>query len=128
MNLSILKKRFLLALGLLLTFTIPSSLMAQDNLFVEGYVTDVNTGEALLGVSIAEKGTANGTITDGNGRYRLSNVSKSAIIVFSYIGYNTTEVKFSTNKLDLQLQPSANMMEDVVVIGYGSVKRKDVTT
>jgi len=128
MTLFKLKKSFLQALCLLLALTVPMFTMAQEKIQVEGRVTDASTGEALYGVSIAEKGTTNGTMTDENGHYSLSNVSGSALLVVSYIGYHTAEAKVSSNKLDVQLQPSTNMMEDVIVIGYGSVKRKDVTT
>ena len=123
-----LKRSYLQALCLFLTLTIPAFTIAQEIRRVEGYVTDASTGEALYGVSIGEKGTTNGVMTDENGHYSLANLSGSSVLVISYIGYTTHELKVSAAKLDVQLQPALNMMEDVVVIGYGSVKRKDVTT
>ncbi|EOR95521.1 SusC [Arcticibacter svalbardensis MN12-7] len=100
----------------------------QNNLRVEGTVTDANTGETLIGVSVTKKGTKNGISTDVNGRYILSDVPVGTVLVVSYIGYEVKEIPVTSGKLDIKLRVSSNVLEDVVVIGYGSVKRKDVTT
>lgn len=82
--------------------------------------------EPLIGVSVLEKGTSNGTITDIEGRFSL-NTKENAVLVFSYVGYKTMEKKV-TSQMSVTLQEDAEMLEEVVVIGYGTVQRKDVTT
>lgn len=121
-------KSFLRVLCLFLTFMIPATLYAQEALNVAGTVINTSTGEALVGVSIAAKGTTNATTTGLNGRFSLSGVPAGSLLVISYIGFDTKEVTVSTSQVDIRLEPAENIMEDVVVIGYGSVKRKDVTT
>lgn len=109
-----------------------SEVSAQARLQIRGKVVDAATGAPLEGVSVAEKGTSNGTTTDADGLYVLARVAPDATVVFSFVGYERQERPIAsaatTIQMDVQLQPSANMLEDVVVIGYGSVKRKDVTT
>lgn len=89
-----------------------------------GIVADQN-GEPIIGASILEKGTANGIITDKDGKFSL-NVKKGAILVISYIGYKTQEVKASTN-MNITLLEDAELLDEVVVIGYGVQKKKLVT-
>ncbi|MGK6350556.1 SusC/RagA family TonB-linked outer membrane protein [Parapedobacter sp. DT-150] len=121
-------KRGLFPIFLLFTWLIALPGFAQTNLRVQGTVTDASNGEPLLGVSVSQKGTPNGTTTDDNGRFVLNNVPEGAIIAISFVGYDPVELPASNSPLNAQLSPSVNMLEDVVVIGYGSVKRKDVTT
>lgn len=99
-----------------------------QNFRVEGSVTDAATGESLIGVSVIIKGTKAGTLSGVDGRYSLPNVAPRAVLVVTYIGYNPLEIPVNSAKIDIQLKASDNLLEDVVVIGYGSVKRKDVTT
>lgn len=89
-----------------------------------GIVADQN-GEPIIGASILEKGTANGIITDKDGKFSL-NVKKGAILVISYIGYKTQEVKAGTN-MNITLLEDAELLDEVVVIGYGVQKKKLVT-
>ncbi|GAA4797136.1 TonB-dependent receptor [Olivibacter ginsenosidimutans] len=105
-----------------------TAVYAQEHISVSGVVTNASSGESLPGVSVIIKGTTQGTKTDENGRFTLTNVQRDATLQITYIGFNQTEVKAVTNPLQIQLEPSVNLLEDVVVIGYGSVKRKDVTT
>ncbi len=93
---------------------------------VTGTVLD-NLGEPLAGVNIVEKGTTNGTLTDIDGNYAL-NVAKGKTLVFSFIGYRTQEVVVSGNNLNVTLEEDSELLEDVVVIGYGSMQRKDLTS
>ena len=93
---------------------------------VQGTVTD-NFGEPVAGVNIVEKGTTNGTMTDIDGNYSL-NVAKGKTLVFSFIGYRTQEVVASKTKIDVQLEEDSELLEDVVVVGYGSMQRKDLTS
>src|SRR5690606_4433634 len=90
--------------------------------------TDANSGEPMSGVSVSQKGTTNGTTTNDAGLFVLDNVPEGALVFISFVGYDPAERPASTDPLTVQLNPSVNMLEDVVVIGYGSVKRKDVTT
>lgn len=101
---------------------------AQNMLRVEGTVTDARTGETLIGVSVVRKGTNTGTSTDANGHYIIQNVPAGSSLIFSYIGYDRIEVPVNSGRLDVKLKQAENVLEDIVVIGYGSVKRKDVTT
>lgn len=110
--------------ALLLVMFVSLSAFAQK-LSVMGRVVDT-ANEAVIGASIQEKGTTNGTITDIDGNFTLE-VEPQATLIISYIGYKTQEVK-ATASMNLTLQEDNEVLEEVVVIGYGSVKRKDVTT
>ncbi|SEL38956.1 SusC/RagA family TonB-linked outer membrane protein [Parapedobacter koreensis] len=121
-------KRGIFPVFLLFTWLIASPSLAQTNLRITGTVTDASNREPMFGVSVSQKGTSNGTTTDDNGQFVLNSVPEGAIIVISFIGYDPVELPASSNPITIQLNPSLNMLEDVVVIGYGSVRRKDVTT
>lgn len=113
---------------LLLVALVAIPTYSQENMHVKGTITDAKTGETLIGVSVVPKGsTGSGTVTDVDGTFSLS-VAQGTALVVSYIGYQTVEVAANKNTIDIQLKESAELLEEVVVIGYGSVKRKDVTT
>lgn len=98
----------------------------QQNVKITGRVIDAG-GEAIIGASIVEKGTTNGTITDFDGNFTL-NVRTNAKLVVSYVGYVTQEVMVTPNKeLNIVLKEDAETLDEVVVIGYGSVKKSDLT-
>lgn len=101
---------------------------AQQTRTVSGQVVDSN-GESIIGANIVEKGTANGTITDFDGKFSLK-VAPNATLVISYIGYKTIEMKASEVKAGqtITLQENAEMMDEVVVIGYGTQRKGDVTS
>lgn len=112
---------------LLLTLLV---LLMSTNAFAQrltatGKVTDA-AGLEVIGASVLEKGTANGVVTNLDGEFSLS-VGQNATLVISFIGYKTIEVKATTN-MNITLQEDNELLDEVVVIGYGSVKRKDVTT
>ncbi|MDO4950376.1 MAG: SusC/RagA family TonB-linked outer membrane protein, partial [Bacteroidales bacterium] len=93
---------------------------------VSGVVTDVS-GEPIPGVNVLEKGTTNGTITDLDGQYSLTCQPK-ATLVFSFVGYSTKEIAVSNqSKLNVQLSEDNQALDEVVVIGYGTAKKKDLT-
>ncbi len=93
---------------------------------VEGIVKDAG-GEPIIGASVLEKGTTNGTITDFDGNFTL-NVGPKATLVISYIGYQTQEVAVAGKKtLTITLKEDSKALEEVVVIGYGSARKSDVT-
>ena len=94
---------------------------------VRGIITD-KTGEPLIGVSVTVKGTGKGTVTDMNGKWSLS-VSEGSVLNFSYIGYSAETVKVGkNNSYNISLSEDNQILDEVVVIGYGSMKRKDITT
>lgn len=99
---------------------------------VEGTVTDASDGSALIGVTVELVGTSTVTITDYLGNYSLSvpfGGASSKKVTFSYMGYNdkTLTVTPSTTRLDVKLEMGADVIEDVVVVGYGTMKRSDLT-
>ena len=93
---------------------------------ITGIITDEN-GEPIIGANIVEKGTTNGTITDIDGRFSLDVADKSVLIV-SYIGYDTQTISVtSKSSYNIKLAEDTKALEEVVVIGYGSARKKDVT-
>jgi len=109
-------------LGVFLTGT-----MNAQGIRVTGKVTDAADGSALAGVTVIEKGTANGTMTDASGNYSL-NVSPTSVLQFSYVGYTTQEVPVnSRTTVDVALALDVQALQEVVVIGYGTVSKKDAT-
>lgn len=94
---------------------------------VSGTVVD-QTGESVIGVNVLVKGTANGMITDINGNYSLSDVSEDAIISFSFVGYQTAEVRANSKDLaKITLKEDSELLDEVIVVGYGVQRRSDVT-
>jgi TonB-linked SusC/RagA family outer membrane protein len=112
-------------LMLLLLFSIDAAF--AQNVTVKGKITDAATGEALIGVSVQEKGTTNGAQTDVNGLYSIK-AAKNAILTFTYIGYATKSVPLNgQTALNITLQAQANELAQVVVVGYGTQRKLDVT-
>ena len=95
-----------------------------QSLTVQGVVKD-NTGEAVIGANVVVKGTTNGTITDFDGNFQLQ-VKKGDIIVVSFIGYQSQELPAAAN-MNVILKDDSEILDEVVVIGYGSVKKDDAT-
>ncbi|WP_234734727.1 SusC/RagA family TonB-linked outer membrane protein [Tellurirhabdus bombi] len=101
--------------------------VSAQEITVTGTVKGDN-GEALPGVSIVLKGTTTGTTSDVNGRYRISIPDGNGTLVFSFIGYTTQELPVNNRSaLDVQLETDTKSLNEVVVVGYGAVKRSDVT-
>ena len=93
---------------------------------ISGVVTDQN-GEAVIGATVGEKGTTNCTVTDVNGHYKL-NVQKGGLIQVSYIGFITQNLKVGgTNELNVTLKEDQHNLNEVVVVGYGQMKKSDLT-
>jgi hypothetical protein len=92
---------------------------------VTGNVSDVN-GESIIGASILEKGTTNGTVTDIDGNFTL-NVSEGATLQISYIGYTTQEVVVTARPLTIILEEDTQTLDEVVVVAYGAQKKVTVT-
>lgn len=120
-------KRIYTISGLLLLFTFFTTAVLAQNLTVKGKVTDATTGEALIGVTVAVKGTTTGTQTDVNGAYSL-NAASNATLQVSYIGYATQDIAIAGQaNIDIKLKASTNELQAVVVVGYGTQRKIDVT-
>lgn len=99
----------------------------NSNINIKGAVVDENDFP-LPGASLLEKGTINGTITDLNGNFNFKVTNQYATIVVSYMGYSTQEIEVGLKRdFIIKLQPDSNVLEDVVVVGYGTQKRTNVT-
>jgi len=121
-----MKRIFTISGLVLFCFFFINSAFAQ-NITVKGKVTDAATGESLIGVSVAVKGTTTGTQTDVNGAYSLAAPS-TATLVFTYIGYVSQEVAVGgRNSIDVILAASNSELQQVVVIGYGTQRKIDNT-
>lgn len=118
-----LKNCFILIFSFL-SFT----LFAQNQITVKGIVTEKTTGDPAIGVSVLVKGTLTGTVTDLDGNYSLINVPDDAILVFSYIGTQTVEVAIEgRTNINVVLEEDLHALEEVVVIGYGTSRKVDLT-
>ena len=94
---------------------------------IRGTITD-EKGEALIGVSIMEKGTLNGTVSDIDGNFEIVVGSRESVLVFSYIGYNTYQYKVENkSEINVVLSEDVVSLQEVVIIGYGKQKRESVT-
>ena len=113
-------------LGLLLLLCLIPLCSIAQNIMVKGIVKD-NLGESVIGANVTEKGTTNGMITDLDGNFSLT-VQKNATLVISYIGYVTQEIAIKGNtNLNIILKEDSKALEEVVVIGYGTARKSDVT-
>lgn len=100
--------------------------VSQQTKAISGVITDAN-GEAVIGANVVEKGTTNGTITDAEGKFNLS-VAPGATLIISYIGYVSREVPVGNKStLSIVLEEDTETLDEVVVVGYGTVKKKDLT-
>jgi TonB-linked SusC/RagA family outer membrane protein len=98
-----------------------------QNLDVSGIVSESGTGEALVGATVLQKGTGNGTVCDIDGKYKMS-VPKGAVLSFSLIGYVTKEVVVEkAGSLDITMVVQITTLDDVIVIGYSTQKKTDKT-
>lgn len=104
-----------------------SGLGSQQQKSIYGKVTDSN-GLPLPGVSVVVKGTSNGVVTDASGKYSITNIQGNATLQFSFVGMKSQEIPVdSKNKIDVVLEEESIGIEEVVAIGYGTVKRSDLT-
>ena len=92
-----------------------------------GIVKDAASGDVLPGVSIIIKGSTNGTQTDFDGLYALSNLQPNAVLVFRYLGYKQKEVSAKNGVLNVTLEIEAQSLDEIVLIGYGSQRKKETT-
>lgn len=120
-----MKEQKIRFLFLLLMLCSSISAFAQQ-ITVSGKVTDSNQ-EPIIGASVLEKGTSNGMITNMDGNFSLK-AAPNATLIISYIGYQTVEIKATTKPLSIELKDDSELLDEVVVIGYGIMQKKDVTT
>ncbi|MVM29321.1 SusC/RagA family TonB-linked outer membrane protein [Spirosoma sp. HMF4905] len=113
--------------------TQPSSLFAQGtapviNATLNGKVLDAKTKEPLIGATIQIKGITNGASTDANGKFTLKTAQTLPFtLIVTYVGYKTREVAAVSNTIDIELDENLGQLSEVVVVGYGTVKRSDIT-
>lgn len=103
----------------------PTVVSAQ--IIINGIVR-TSTEETLPGVAVSEKGTSNGTITDLDGSYTIIVDSENAVLIFSFVGYEKTEIPvLGRTEIDLTLQEEISDLEEMVVVGYGTQKRVNLS-
>lgn len=119
-------RTILLTLFTVLGLMLSQSIYAQPKT-VTGYVTDASTGETLPGVNVVIKNTTIGVSTDTDGKYSI-NVSPGQVLVFTSIGYTPFEVTVgAANKIDIKLSPDVKLIEEIVVVGFGTQKKANLT-
>jgi len=116
-------KRILLTFSLMLAALITVTAQTRT---VTGVVRD-SGGEEIIAATVLVKGTTTGTVTDMNGAYRIDVPANGRTLVFSYVGMKTQEIAITGNRIDVVLQDDALVLEEVVAIGYGTAKRRDLT-
>lgn len=111
---------------LLLVLLFPFSILAQSTL--TGTVLDKTTNQTLPGVNVVVEGTQNGTSTDFDGKFTLSNLKAGDVIQFSYIGFKMYSITYNNQQtISVSLEEDSAQLNEVVIIGYGTVKKKDAT-
>ena len=116
---------FLFVMFSLLSFS-PNA-TAQTTRMIKGKVVS-ETGEILTGATIVVKGTNTGAITDMDGKYSISNIQANATLVYSFIGFISSEVVFvNQNEINVTLKEDTRQIEEVVAVGYGTMKKSDLT-
>ena len=114
------------ALFLIVSLALFFPMMAQT-ITVKGVVKESMTGEPIIGANVAVKGTTNGTISDISGMYHLECIS-NAVLIVSYIGYKTAEIPVNgKNTINVSLEEESIGLQEVVAVGYGSQKKKELT-
>ncbi|WP_420148448.1 SusC/RagA family TonB-linked outer membrane protein [Spirosoma sp.] len=117
----------LLVIGSMLSVLVTATFAQSSRQVVSGKITAADDGEALVGATVTEKGTTNGTTSDVNGSFRL-NVTSNATLVVSFIGYAPQEIPVGNKTtINVALKTDQQQLQDVVVIGYGTQRKKDLT-
>ena len=112
---------------LLLCLALTSLCSYAQTITVKGVVTSASDKEPMIGATVQVKGTGTGTITSIDGDYSLNDVAKDAVLVFSSIGYETQEIKVNGQTvINVVLKDASELLDEVVVIGYGAVKKSDL--
>lgn len=127
LNYHLLKPRKIWLLTIVISLMYSFGLIAQEAKTVQGIVTSAEDGVTLPGVNVIVKGTNTGTSTDFNGSYSI-NAMPTDILVFSYLGFESQEVTVGNQtQINVQLNESVNALDEIVVIGYGTQRKSDLT-
>ena len=118
----------MLRYNILFTLVLTTTLFVQAQVEIKGTVTDANTGQALMGVTVLVEGTYTGTITETDGQFSLNISPDSAVLVFSYVGYTTNKVKIGKRKVINVALVSEEYLDGAVVIGYGKQSKAKLTS
>ena len=110
-----------------LLFALSTMIAFSQTLNVKGVVKDAVSGETLPGVSVVIKGTSIGTETNFDGVFNLANVKQGATLVLNYLGKKPKEVVVTSASITVSLEDAAEALEEIVVIGYGTQRKKEVT-
>lgn len=122
------QKKYRLLLTLLAMIMLAAVKPVSAQIIITGVVTDAQNKETLPGANIAIKGTTRGTSTGVNGEYTLEVAATDTVLQFSFAGFTTAEIKIGSQRIiNVALEPSSVLLDDVVVIGYGSVRKSDLT-
>ncbi len=118
-----LSRSFLVFIGLFVTM-----MASAQQFIVKGTVKDA-TGEPIIGANVMVKGTSNGTITDIDGNYSISGANSSSVLVFTFIGYKSQEVACKgQHEINVVLAEDSQTLDEVVVVGYGSLSKKELSS
>ena len=107
-------------------FLLSSAIFGQD-IQVKGIITDATNGDALIGATVQVDGSTTGTVTDFNGEFEIQTPA-DAVLLITYLGYEAYSVAANGGTtMKINLQPSAAVLDELVVVGYGTRRRKDIT-
>lgn len=126
-NFTLQFRKYFTLLVILITTLLASNIYAQQTVTVTGTVTDKEDASTMPGVSISVKNTTQGTTTDAVGKYSI-NVTTGTILIFKSLSYETIEVKVTGAKLNVSLASKQNSLSEVLVIGYGTTTKQNITT
>lgn len=106
-----------------------SPMFAQTSNNITGTITDSKEGSSIIGASIQVKGTTIGTLTDLDGKFSLNVSSENPVLIISYLGYRTQEITLKANQrnINIVLEEDAELLDEVVVVGYGTMKKSDLS-
>ncbi|EIJ37343.1 SusC/RagA family TonB-linked outer membrane protein [Galbibacter orientalis] len=122
------KNYYLLSVLFICCFAFSNFSYGQQNTTITGVITEAETSTPLPGVNVVEKNTSNGTTTDFDGNFTLNVASPDAVLVITYIGFKTQEYSLNgTSNINITLEPDTQSLDEVVVIGYGTQKKSDLT-
>ena len=119
---------FVRILAILFTIMWSGSMLFGQTRTVTGQVIDQATGEPVIGANVLVKGTTTGTITDLDGNFSISGVTDKSVLHVSFVGYTAEDVPVKGNtKLNIVIREDNDLLEEVVVVGYGVQKKRDLT-
>jgi hypothetical protein len=113
---------------ILTAFLLFSIIIQAQNFDISGTIVEEGTNYPLLGASVVLKGTSNGAVSDFDGNFNITDIPRNGILVFSYLGYSTKEVTITSGSwLTVLLEIDSESLDEVIVVGYGTQKKKEIT-